>query len=107
VCMWPNQPGISGPVSHDLKPINCLPKTRPISEDEQSEAGIGGLAPNSAQVGPVGGKRMSAPRVTGTGVASKQPPRPPPRAAGVCLEDVDVTEPREANGASTRSPPER
>ena len=106
VC-WPDQPGISGSVSHDLKPINCLPKTRPISEDEQSEAGIGGLAPNSAQVGPVGGKRMSAPRVTGTGVASKQPPRPPPRAAGVCLEDVDVTEPREANGASTRSPPER
>jgi hypothetical protein len=103
--MWPDQPGISGPVSHDLKPINCLPKSRPISEDELSEAGTGAV--NSAQVGPVGGKRMSAPRVTGTGVASKQPPKPPPRSAGVCLEDVDVTEPREANVSSIRSPPER
>jgi len=94
-------------MTHELKPINCLPNTRPTVEDELSETGMSGAVVNSGQLGPFGGKRMSAPRVTGSGVASKQPTRLPPRAGGVCLEDVDVTEPREATGASARSPTER
>ena len=69
----------------ELKPLNCVPKSRPAPPDE-------------APALHVGGKRIqcnnSAPRVTGAGVASKQPVRLPPRPAasqaGLAVEDADV-----------------
>lgn len=69
----------------ELKPLNCVPKSRPAPPDE-------------APALHVGGKRIQcnipAPRVTGAGVASKQPVRLPPRPAasqaGLAVEDADV-----------------
>ena len=69
----------------ELMPLNCVPKSRPAPPDE-------------APALHVGGKRIQcniqAPRVTGAGVASKQPVRLPPRPAasqaGLAVEDADV-----------------
>lgn len=104
-------PTVSAGGVHELKPINCIANTRAPNPDTVSTGGgahtglqIGG---SGMTLGQVGGKRVVAPKVTGAGVASKQPSRLPPRAAVVCLDDIDVATHRDAQEQPQRSPTER
>ena len=69
----------------ELKPLNCVPKSRPAPPDEAPALHVGGKRIQS---------NIPAPRVTGAGVASKQPvslpPRPAAAQAGLAVEDADV-----------------
>jgi hypothetical protein len=89
----------SGGLVHELKPINCLANTRAPNPDAMLQIGGSGML-----LGQVGGKRVVAPKVTGAGVTSKQPSRLPPRAAVVCLDDVDVSAHRDQPSCE---PPQR
>ena len=98
--------------ANEIKPINCLPisKVSPVSTSSCAAGTqgllVGGSTMTLGQTAQVGGKRITAPRVTGGGVASKQPSRLPPRAAALSLEDVDVST-AQGEASDNRSPADR